>query len=76
MQIIKPIVHETVWGGEKLTPVSGSDCKKIGHLYSCIDTKKMCSEISWVPMLAKPFMIGSLTIVISMVGRSMKNCLF
>lgn len=46
MQIIKPIVHETVWGGEKLTPVSGSDCKKIGHLYSCIDTKKMCSEIS------------------------------
>ena len=47
MQIIKPIVHETVWGGEKLTPVSGSDCKKIGHLYSCIDTKKMCSEISW-----------------------------
>ena len=45
MQIIKPIVHETVWGGEKLTPFSGSDCKKIGHLYSCIDTKKMRSEI-------------------------------
>ena len=47
MQIIKPIVHETVWGGEKLTPFSGSDCKKIGHLYSCIDTKNMCSEIRW-----------------------------
>lgn len=45
MQIIKPIVHETVWGGEKLIPFSGSDCKKIGHLYSCIDTKKMRSEI-------------------------------
>ncbi len=45
MQILKPIVHETVWGGKKLTPYSGSDCEKIGHLYSCIDTKSFKSEI-------------------------------
>lgn len=34
MLILKPEVHETIWGGEKLTPFSGSTCKKIGHLYS------------------------------------------
>lgn len=45
MQILKPIVHETVWGGKKLTPYSGSNCEKIGHLYSCIDTKSFKSEI-------------------------------
>lgn len=45
MQILKPIVHETVWGGRKLTPYSGSECEKIGHLYSCIDTKSFKSEI-------------------------------
>ena len=45
MQILKPIVHETVWGGKKLTPYSNSDCEKIGHLYSCIDTKSFKSEI-------------------------------
>ena len=45
MQILKPIVHETVWGGKKLTPYSGSNCEKIGHLYSCIDTKCFQSEI-------------------------------
>ena len=38
MQILKPIVHETIWGGSKLTPYSGSDCCSIGHLYSAIDT--------------------------------------
>lgn len=38
MQILKPIVHETIWGGSKLTPYSGSDCLSIGHLYSAIDT--------------------------------------
>jgi mannose-6-phosphate isomerase len=45
MQILKPIVHETIWGGAKLTPFSGSDCQKIGHLYSFIDTDEFKSEI-------------------------------
>lgn len=45
MQILKPIVHETIWGGSKLTPFSGSECQKIGHLYSAIDTEKFKSEI-------------------------------
>ncbi|MDR2778462.1 MAG: class I mannose-6-phosphate isomerase [Rickettsiales bacterium] len=45
MQILKPIVHETIWGGAKLTPFSGSDCQKIGHLYSAIDTEEFRNEI-------------------------------
>lgn len=45
MQILKPIVHETIWGGSKLTAFSGSDCKKIGHLYSAIDTDEFRNEI-------------------------------
>lgn len=45
MQILKPIVHETVWGGKKLTPYSGSTCEKIGHLYACIDNSTFKSEI-------------------------------
>ena len=45
MQILKPIVHETIWGGSKLTPFSGSDCTKIGHLYSAIDTVEFRNEI-------------------------------
>ena len=45
MQILKPIVHQTVWGGSKLTPYSGSGCTSIGHLYSAIDTDDFCNEI-------------------------------
>lgn len=45
MQILKPIVHETIWGGSKLTPYSGSNSKKIGHLYSAIDTEEFKNEI-------------------------------
>lgn len=45
MQVIKPIVHETIWGGEKLTPFTGTDCKKVGHLYSAIDTDEFRNEI-------------------------------
>ena len=45
MQILGPIVHETIWGGAKLTPYSGTDCKKIGHLYSFIDTGEFKNEI-------------------------------
>ena len=42
MQILEPIVHETVWGGTKLASFVETDCRKIGHLYGVIDTKKMC----------------------------------
>lgn len=45
MQILKPIVHETIWGGAKLTPYSNSNCTKIGHLYSAIDTEEFKNEI-------------------------------
>lgn len=34
MLIIKTEVHETIWGGKKLTKYSGTNCEKIGHLYS------------------------------------------
>lgn len=49
MQILKPIVHETIWGGNKLTPYSGTDCQKIGHLYSAIDTEQFKNEIIFGP---------------------------
>lgn len=41
MQILEPIVHETVWGGTKLASFVETDCRKIGHLYGVIDTKKI-----------------------------------
>ena len=34
MLVLETRVHETIWGGEKLTPYSRSTCRKIGHLYS------------------------------------------
>ena len=34
MLILKTEVHETIWGGKKLTPFSNTACEKIGHLYS------------------------------------------
>lgn len=45
MQILKPIVHETIWGGSRLTPYSGGNSTKIGHLYSAIDTAEFKNEI-------------------------------
>lgn len=45
MLVIKTMIHETIWGGEKLTPYSGSDSKKIGHLYSLISNGELESEI-------------------------------
>ena len=45
MLVIKTIVHETIWGGERLTPYSNTDSKKIGHLYSLIYNKELESEI-------------------------------
>jgi mannose-6-phosphate isomerase len=45
MFILEPIVHETVWGGKKLTPYTDSSCQKIGHLYAAIDNKSMTNKI-------------------------------
>lgn len=45
MQILETLVHETVWGGDRLTKFSGTTATKIGHLYCCIDTSSMCSKI-------------------------------
>lgn len=45
MLILEPIVHETVWGGKKLTPYTSSTCRKIGHLYAAIDTRSMTNTI-------------------------------
>ena len=44
MQILKPIIHETIWGGNRLTQFTDSNCVKIGHLYSAIDTKDFNSS--------------------------------
>lgn len=45
MLILKPIVHETIWGGKKLTPYSGSSSQNIGHLYSVFHSEYQSNEI-------------------------------
>lgn len=46
MEILKPIVHETIWGGSRLSNFAKSDSLCIGHLYSLIDTSEFCSVIT------------------------------
>lgn len=55
MLIIKPIIHETIWGGNKLTPYSGTDNQSIGHLYSLISNGEFESEIVNGPYKGKQF---------------------
>ena len=45
MQVLGTIIHNTIWGGERLVPYTLKQAKQIGHLYSCIDQKEMCSPI-------------------------------
>lgn len=46
MQIIRPIIHETLWGGQRLAAVAGTDgSRRIGHLYSLISNGEFESEI-------------------------------
>ena len=45
MLILKTIVHETIWGGSRLTPFSGTNSLKIGHLYSLISNGEFESTI-------------------------------
>ena len=55
MLILKTIVHETIWGGSKLTPYSGSASTRIGHLYSLISNGEFESEILNGPYAGKLF---------------------
>lgn len=45
MLILKSIVHETIWGGSKLTAYTESGCYKIGHLYGIFCNPEMSNEI-------------------------------
>lgn len=46
MQIIRPIVHETLWGGQRLAGYAGTGAScRIGHLYSLISNGEFESEI-------------------------------
>ena len=45
MLIIKTMIHETIWGGDRLTSYSNTNSKKIGHLYSLISNGELESEI-------------------------------
>lgn len=47
MHILKPISHETIWGGEKLLPFAPDkeNHTKLGHLYSLVSNGEFESEI-------------------------------
>ncbi|MBS6263356.1 MAG: hypothetical protein KH549_09470 [Clostridium sp.] len=45
MLVLETKVHETIWGGKKLTPYSNSNCEKIGHLYSINCNKNETNRI-------------------------------
>ncbi|MGE5475141.1 MAG: class I mannose-6-phosphate isomerase [Bacteroidales bacterium] len=45
MLILRPISHDTVWGGEKLLPYSDRSTPRIGHLYSVLDGEGQSNTI-------------------------------
>ena len=45
MLILKRIVHNTIWGGPKISRLAGVDGDKIGHLYSLYCRKGVSNEI-------------------------------
>ncbi len=46
MYILKPFVHETIWGGQRLIPYSpDKSVKRIGHLYSLYDSESGSNSI-------------------------------
>lgn len=45
MLILKPISHETIWGGKKLIPFAPEKHNKLGHLYSLVSNKEFESTI-------------------------------
>ena len=45
MHILKPISHETIWGGKKLIPFAPEKHDKLGHLYSLVSNGEFESII-------------------------------
>lgn len=45
MLILKPISHETIWGGEKLLPFAPERHERLGHLYSLVSNGEFESKI-------------------------------
>lgn len=45
MLILKPIAHETIWGGQTLQKYFSEPHKKIGHMYTLFDDKKNSNVI-------------------------------
>ncbi len=45
MHILKPVSHETIWGGTKLVPFAPESHDKLGHLYSLVSNGEFESEI-------------------------------
>ena len=45
MLILKPVAHETIWGGKILTKYFSTPYEKIGHMYTLFDDKKFSNVI-------------------------------
>ena len=45
MLILKPIAHQTIWGGQTLQKYFSEPYKKIGHMYTLFDDKKNSNVI-------------------------------
>ncbi len=45
MQILKPIAHETIWGGKRLLSFVQGKHNKLGHLYSLVSNSEFESKI-------------------------------
>lgn len=45
MYILEPIIHETIWGGDKLKRYTGNYNGKIGHLYMISGHKEMSNIV-------------------------------
>lgn len=55
MYILKPIPHETIWGGTKLLAYGNGNEQQIGHLYSLFDDESGSNEILNGIYAGKPF---------------------
>ena len=45
MLVLKPIVHETIWGGPRIAAMTGAAGDRIGHLYSVFCRSGISNEI-------------------------------
>lgn len=53
MLVLETICHETLWGGSRLTALSGTNCLKIGHLYSVFSRDGISNRILNTPYAGK-----------------------